>query len=1098
MTPVFGSAGLNFFGSNWTSFYVNNNGNVTFAYSNSGYTPGAINGGNNNPIIAPFWADVDTRGGSLAPTPGGNSTGSNLVWYDLDPTSETVTITWDDVSYYRRHSDKANAFQLQLVSQGGGNFDIVYRYEDINWTTGDSNNGINGLDGVVGRAGYSAGNQTDWFELPQSGNQNAMLALETTPGDTEQACVYEFKVRNGEVLIEGGDTLNGGEGNDTIYGGGGADNLIGGLGNDTLQGGTGDDRYEFHLGDGADIISDTEGNNTLFIGSDLGLNNLEAERVDNDILLSIVGTTDSILLSNWFAQTEGVNHLEFSNGNSLNRVGIENLLNRPPVANADTITVYEDGGVMNIQASVLLTNDTDPNANDVISVVAVGASAIGATVQLANGQVQYDIGNLFQELGEGQTITDSFGYTISDNKGATANSEVNVTITGVNDAAVTVADTAAVQEDLGIPVTGNVLSNDTDVDQGTVLSVADFGIRTGNYGSLSLLADGSYSYALDNTSLVVQSLTVGQTVTETFDYQATDGLIATPSTLTVTITGTNDAPVTAVDTAAVQEDLNITTTGNVLSNDTDVDQSTVLSVADFGVRTGSYGSLTLAADGNYLYALDNASLAMQSLAAGQTVTETFDYQATDGLIATPSTLTVTITGTNDAPIVTTPLTNLTATETGAFDYQIPINTFTDIDTGDLLDYSATLSNGNPLPDWLVFDANSRTFHSIMPDGSAGLWDISVTATDMSGDSATNAFRLDVANRIKGTGEEDKLNGTAFRDVMYGLADDDWLRGGGAADVLVGGSGNDVLEGGSGDDILIGDIPVDTTLADAPVPVESASHDNHNEDSHHTDKHGDREGHGSDDKSGNNLLNGGSGNDTLIGGGRNDLLIGGTGNDTIDTGTGADIIAFNRGDGQDTVLASPSISSGQVPGKRILAGNTDNSLSLGGGIRISDLHLRHLGNDLILETGPTSTSSGQASTSPEQVQDQITFRDWYAAPSNRSINTLQMIGNTESKASKARIDQYDFGKLVESFDKAVAANATTDHWALTNAKLDRHLEHSKGEALGGDLAYQYGQNGSLTALSLGAAQDVLDSSSFGVNPQDLHNLSRLKEGLAKLS
>ena len=568
--------------------------------------------------------------------------------------------------------------------------------------------------------------------------------------------------------------------------------------------------------------------------------------------------------------------------------------------------------------------------------------------------------------------------------------------------------------------------------------------------------------------------------------------------MTVTITGTNDAPVTAVDTAAVQEDLNITTTGNVLSNDTDVDQSTVLSVADFGVRTGSYGSLTLAADGNYLYALDNASLAMQSLAAGQTVTETFDYQATDGLIATPSTLTVTITGTNDAPIVTTPLTNLTATETGAFDYQIPINTFTDIDTGDLLDYSATLSNGNPLPDWLVFDANSRTFHSIMPDGSAGLWDISVTATDMSGDSATNAFRLDVANRIKGTGEEDKLNGTAFRDVMYGLADDDWLRGGGAADVLVGGSGNDVLEGGSGDDILIGDIPVDTTLADAPVPVESASHDNHNEDSHHTDKHGDREGHGSDDKSGNNLLNGGSGNDTLIGGGRNDLLIGGTGNDTIDTGTGADIIAFNRGDGQDTVLASPSISSGQVPGKRILAGNTDNSLSLGGGIRISDLHLRHLGNDLILETGPTSTSSGQASTSPEQVQDQITFRDWYAAPSNRSINTLQMIGNTESKASKARIDQYDFGKLVESFDKAVAANATTDHWALTNAKLDRHLEHSKGEALGGDLAYQYGQNGSLTALSLGAAQDVLDSSSFGVNPQDLHNLSRLKEGLAKLS
>jgi len=384
-----------------------------------------------------------------------------------------------------------------------------------------------------------------------------------------------------------------------------------------------------------------------------------------------------------------------------------------------------------------------------------------------------------------------------------------------------------------------------------------------------------------------------------------------------------------------------------------------------------------------------------------------------------------------------------------------------------------------LPDWLVFDANSRTFHSAMPDGAAGLWDISVTATDTSGASVSSAFRLDVANRIKGTGEEDKLNGTALRDVMYGLADDDWLRGAGAADVLVGGSGDDVLEGGSGDDILIGGIPDGATLADTPIPVESVSCDNHSEDSHHNDEHGDSDRHDRNDtnphhddehdKSGNNLLNGGSGNDTLIGGGRNDLLIGGTGNDTIDTGTGADIIAFNRGDGQDTVLASTG---------------ADNTLSLGGGIKNSDLYFRHLGNDLILETGISD--------------DRITFRDWYALPNNRSIDTLQMIGNAETKASKARINLYDFGKLVESFDKTVATDATTDHWALTNAKLDKHLEQSKGEALGGDLTYQYGKNDSLAALSLGTAQDVLDSSSFGVKPQDLHNLSGLSEGIARLS
>ncbi len=123
--------------------------------------------------------------------------------------------------------------------------------------------------------------------------------------------------------------------------------------------------------------------------------------------------------------------------------------------------------------------------------------------------------------------------------------------------------------------------------------VANAGTLQGNYGSLVLNADGSYTYALDNNSIAVQSLAEGQIVTETFAYQATDGIATTPSTLTVTITGTNDAPVTTVDTAAVQEDLSITATGNVLANDSDVDQGTVLTVANAGVFTGQYGQLTL-------------------------------------------------------------------------------------------------------------------------------------------------------------------------------------------------------------------------------------------------------------------------------------------------------------------------------------------------------------------------------------------------------------------------------------------------------------------------------------------------------------------------
>jgi len=197
LTSVFGSQGINFFGQYYTGLYLNNNGSVTFNSATSAFTPSAITGATNNPIIAPFWADVDTRGGATSATPGGTSTGSNLLYYDLDTTTNTFTATWDDVGYFSRQVDKLNAFQLSIHEINSlGDFDITFRYEDINWTTGDASGGRDGLDGTVARAGYSAGNGTNFFELSQSGNQAGMLGLESasnvgTPG------TFVFQVRNG-------------------------------------------------------------------------------------------------------------------------------------------------------------------------------------------------------------------------------------------------------------------------------------------------------------------------------------------------------------------------------------------------------------------------------------------------------------------------------------------------------------------------------------------------------------------------------------------------------------------------------------------------------------------------------------------------------------------------------------------------------------------------------------------------------------------------------------------------------------------------------------------------------------------------------------
>ena len=195
ITSVFGTAGLNFFGSTYDALYINNNGNVTFAAPNNTYIPGPITGGPNNPIIAAFWSDVDTRGGALPTNTGGNSAGTNQVYYSLDPTNHVVTITWDDVGSYNSHTNAVDAFQLQLIGLGNGNFDIVFRYESINWVTGD----VSG--GVAAQAGYSAGDgdAAHAFALPQSGDTAALLALPSTAGNTGIDGVDVFSVISGDV-----------------------------------------------------------------------------------------------------------------------------------------------------------------------------------------------------------------------------------------------------------------------------------------------------------------------------------------------------------------------------------------------------------------------------------------------------------------------------------------------------------------------------------------------------------------------------------------------------------------------------------------------------------------------------------------------------------------------------------------------------------------------------------------------------------------------------------------------------------------------------------------------------------------------------------
>jgi Ca2+-binding RTX toxin-like protein len=227
--------------------------------------------------------------------------------------------------------------------------------------------------------------------------------------------------------------------------------------------------------------------------------------------------------------------------------------------------------------------------------------------------------------------------------------------------------------------------------------------------------------------------------------------------------------------------------------------------------------------------------------------------------------------------------------------------------------------------------------------------------------------------------------------------------------------------------------------------------------------------------GDDLLMGGAGTDQLDGGAGCDIFQGGAGNDTITTGSGADIIAFNRGGGSDSVLASQG---------------ADNTISLGGGIKYTDLNFRKSGYDLQLGAGG---------------DDAITLKGWYASTANHSVVTLQMIEEAAADFSAGgsdplrdnKVECFNFAGLASKFDQARAANPYLTSWALTNALSDFHLSGSDSAALGGDLAYQYGKNGNLSNVGLTAAQSILSDPAFGTVAQALKPLASLQEGALRL-
>ncbi len=438
-------------------------------------------------------------------------------------------------------------------------------------------------------------------------------------------------------------------------------------------------------------------------------------------------------------------------------------VNDPPTAVADTNDATEAGGTANRLPGInpagnLLDNDTDvdiaSNADQLhltaVRLLPSGTVATPGTTPVeviglygslfvtANGGYQYVVDNgnaAVQALRlTGQTLSEQFAYTCADIAGVTSSSTLTITVHGANDAPVAVNDNGSAAEaggalngTAGSDATGNVLTNDTDVDTlangesrsltgirhlresvaGALTAVAggtnstNGTVIAGTYGSLTIGADGSYRYVIDNSSTAVQRLVVGDTLIEYFSYEVTDaGVLHDIGEVRIVIQGANDNPLASDDAAAAQaastngNSAEANPAGNVIlfpsrpgttgqaggnGVDQDVDRTdrpgSVLVVT--GVRTGlegavasltavsgattsangtqivgSYGTLRIGADGSFFYDVDSTNVAVQALQAGQTLTdEVFTYELTDtsGLHDLAE-LRVTVRGVNDPPV----------------------------------------------------------------------------------------------------------------------------------------------------------------------------------------------------------------------------------------------------------------------------------------------------------------------------------------------------------------------------------------------------------------------------------------------------------------